>query len=111
MSNVTNTPGAVRPAAPVPQAAPPKQESRGLLSHVGDFFLGAGESIVDVGKGVLTMITHPIQTVKGIGYAVTHPAELVKAFTDPYTEAMAEGRPGKALGRGLVEIGSLFITG
>ncbi len=109
-NNIQTSPGA-RPAAPPPVAAPPKKEGRGLFGHIADVFIGGGEALLDVGKGLVTMVTHPIQTVKGIGYAVTHPAALYHAFVDPYTEAIAEGRPGKAIGRGIVEIGSLFITG
>lgn len=109
--SVSNNP-TVRPATgPVQPPAPPKKESRGLFGHLADVFIGGGEAILDVAKGIGTMVTHPIQTLKGIGYVVTHPASLVDAFVGPYSEAIAEGRPGKAIGRGIVEIGSLFITG
>ncbi|MEB3236103.1 MAG: peptidoglycan-binding protein [Candidatus Sericytochromatia bacterium] len=88
-----------------------EKEGRGLFGHVADVFVGGGEAIWDMAKGVGTMIAHPIQTIKGIGYAITHPAALISAFVDPYTSAIKEGRPGKALGRGIVEIGSFFIGG
>jgi len=88
-----------------------EKQGRGLFGHVADVFVGGGEAIWDMAKGVGTMIAHPIQTIKGIGYAITHPAALISAFVDPYTSAIKEGRPGKALGRGIVEIGSFFIGG
>lgn len=100
------TPLAGAPAAP-----------RGVLGHVADVFIGGGEALADMGKGLYTMIRHPIQTAKGMGVLltklVTDPGEGLKlighAFVDPYVRAFREGRPGLALGRGLVEIGSLFI--
>ncbi|MEB3298069.1 MAG: peptidoglycan-binding protein [Candidatus Sericytochromatia bacterium] len=99
---------------PVDEAGPVygrEPEGRGLFGHIADVFVGGGEAIWDMAKGVGTMIAHPIQTLKGIGYAITHPAALIGAFVDPYTSAIKEGRPGKALGRGIVEIGSFFIGG
>lgn len=125
--NQTSTRAAARPQAPTPST--PAEEidlqasaagtataeasgkpARGLVGHLADVFIGGGEAIGDMVKGIFTVITHPIQTLKGIGYVITHPASLVHAFVDPYKQAIAEGRPGKALGRGIVEIGSLFIT-
>lgn len=102
------------PAAAQSEAPKPK---RGLLGHLGDVFVGGGEALLDMGKGLFTLVRHPIQTVKGIGYLtaklVTSPKEglsmLGHAFVEPYKEAIREGRPGKALGRGIVEIGSLFV--
>ncbi|MGE5706980.1 MAG: peptidoglycan-binding protein [Bacteroidota bacterium] len=79
------------------------------LGFVGDVFVGGGEAILDMGKGLVNTVLHPIQTVKGLAYVITHPAALVHAFVDPYTKAIKEGHPGKAVGRGIVEIGSLFI--
>lgn len=101
--------------APAPTEAP--KPKRGLLGHLADVFVGGGEALFDMGKGLLTMVTHPIQTLKGIGTItaklVTNPKEglsmIGHAFVEPYMEAMREGRPGKALGRGIVEIGSLFV--
>ncbi|HEY9857001.1 MAG TPA: peptidoglycan-binding domain-containing protein, partial [Stenomitos sp.] len=130
--NQTSTRAAARPQTPPPSAQAQEQApvddsqalasaqgaasteaagkpSRGLLGHVADVFIGGGQAIGDMVKGVFNVIAHPIQTVKGIGYVVTHPASLVHAFIDPYKQAIAEGRPGLALGRGIVEIGSLFV--
>jgi nucleoid-associated protein YgaU len=84
-------------------------EGRGLFGHVGDVFVGGGQAIGDMISGIFTAITHPIQTLKGIGHVLTHPGELVSAMVNPYKKAMSEGRPGLAIGRGIVEIGSLFI--
>ncbi|MBO9540905.1 peptidoglycan-binding protein [bacterium] len=91
-----------------PQAKP--KEGRGLLGHIGDIFVGGGQAIGDMVKGVANVILHPIQTLKGIGYVITHPATLVHAFVEPYKQAIKDGRPGLALGRGIVEIGSLFVS-
>ena len=88
---------------------PAEPKERGLFDHIGDVFVGGGQAIGDMVSGVVTAITHPIQTVQGIGHVLTHPGDLVSAIVNPYQQAMAEGRPGVALGRGIVEIGSLFI--
>lgn len=96
-------------AQPTQAEAKPK-EGRGLLGHIGDVFLGGGQAIGDMVKGVANVILHPIQTLKGIGYVITHPASLVNAFVEPYKQAIKDGRPGLALGRGIVEIGSLFVS-
>ncbi len=96
-------------AAATPATTEASKSSGGLFGFVSDVFVGGGEAAWDMVKGVGTMIAHPIKTIEGLGYAVTHPAALVHAFVDPYAQAIAEGRPGLALGRGIVEIGSFFI--
>ncbi|HEY9898959.1 MAG TPA: peptidoglycan-binding domain-containing protein [Pantanalinema sp.] len=101
-----------------PQAGEAPHAKRGLMGHAADVFIGGGEALVDMGKGLLNVVTHPIQTLKGVGFLVTklvtNPVEAVgmigHAFVDPYMKAIKEGRPGKALGRGIVEIGSLFVS-
>lgn len=103
------------PPADLPAEAP--KPKRGLLGHLADVFVGGGEALFDMGKGLFTLVRHPIKTVKGLafitGKLVTNPKEglsmLGHAFIDPYMQAIKEGRPGKALGRGIVEIGSLFV--
>ncbi|HEY9766456.1 MAG TPA: hypothetical protein V6C82_08815, partial [Chroococcales cyanobacterium] len=90
----------------IPQEAPKKGLASKILGFVGDVFIGGGEAIMDMGKGLVNTVMHPIQTVKGLAYVVTHPSALYHAFVDPYTTAIKEGHPGKALGRGIVEIGS-----
>ena len=109
-SGATASGGTIAPT----EAPKPK---RGLLGHLADVFVGGGEALLDMGKGLMTLVTHPIQTLKGIGTItaklVTNPKEglsmIGHAFVEPYMEAIREGRPGKALGRGIVEIGSLFV--
>ncbi|MBO9540904.1 peptidoglycan-binding protein [bacterium] len=101
-----------------PQAGALAPAKRGVMGHAADVFIGGGEALLDMGKGLLNMVTHPVQTLKGIGVLVTklvtNPVEglsmIGHAFVDPYMKAVKEGRPGKAIGRGLVEVGSLFIT-
>lgn len=110
-------PAAAHAAAHAAGTAPTPAPKRGLLGHLADVFVGGGEALVDMGKGLFTMVRHPIQTLKGIGFItaklVTSPKEglsmIGQAFVEPYKEAIREGRPGKALGRGIVEIGSLFV--
>ncbi|HBN07566.1 MAG TPA: hypothetical protein DD435_02600 [Cyanobacteria bacterium UBA8530] len=80
-----------------------------ISGFAGDVFVGGGEAILDMGKGLVNTIFHPLQTIKGLAFVVTHPAALLNAFVDPYKTAIKEGHPGKALGRGIVEIGSLFV--
>ncbi len=109
------TPPGTKPLVAPEQTEAPKKRS--FLGHVADVFIGGGEAIKDMGVGLFTMVRHPIQTAKGIGFLVTKlvtdPKEgfsmLGHAFVDPYMKAIKEGRPGKALGRGIVEIGSLFV--
>ena len=103
------------PTAATPLAPKP---SRGVLGHLADVFIGGGEAILDMGKGLFTMVRHPIKTLKGLAFItaklVTNPKEglsmIGHAFVEPYKEAIREGRPGKAIGRGIVEIGSLFVS-
>ncbi len=127
--NVQNAQGGTRPlGATAPLAAQPTQPleqqpaKKGLfgeaLGFVKDVFVGGGEAVWDMAKGVGNMVLHPIQTAKGVAYLattlVTNPKEglsmLGHAFVDPYIEAVKSGHPGKALGRGIVEIGSLFVS-
>ncbi|MGE5707840.1 MAG: hypothetical protein ACM3YO_05880, partial [Bacteroidota bacterium] len=97
-------------AAQPPEEVKQKGFFEKALGFVGDVFVGGGEAILDMGKGLVNTVLHPIQTIKGIGYVITHPAALVHAFVDPYMEAVKSGHPGKALGRGIVEVGSMFVS-
>lgn len=119
----TSTPASTRPLTPPGTSSFADQafeafRQRGVLGTTSDVFVGAGEALWDVAKGFGSMIAHPIDTAKGIGTLVTKlvssPGEgfsaLGHAFTDPYLRAVQDGHPGKALGRGLVEIGSLFVS-
>ncbi|MEB3298704.1 MAG: peptidoglycan-binding domain-containing protein [Candidatus Sericytochromatia bacterium] len=90
---------------------------KGTGAFVRDVFVGGGEAVVDMAKGLWQVVTHPIQTAKGMGslaaMMVRNPGEglrtLGAALVEPYKLALKEGRPGKAIGRGIVEIGSLFL--
>lgn len=98
---------------PMGQTNPLRETGR----FVRDVFVGGGEAVVDMAKGLWQVVSHPIQTAKGIGslaaMVIRNPGEGLRtigaALVEPYTQAMKEGRPGKALGRGIVEIGSLFL--
>lgn len=122
-NNPTNSRAVTRPLTaagtkPLVDQAIEGVKRRGFFGNLKDVFVGGGEAIADMGKGLFTMVRHPINTVKGIafivGKLVTHPKEglsmLGHAFVDPYTQAIKDGHPGEALGRGIVEIGSLFVT-
>lgn len=88
------------------------------LQFVPDLFIGAGEGAWDMVSGMADMVLHPIRTAKGICYLATHlvtqPTSTLRllghALVDPYVQAWESGHPGQAIGMGVVEIGSLFIT-
>ncbi len=87
------------------------------LRFVPDLFIGAGEAAWDMAKGIGTLIFHPIRTAKGIWTLATklvsEPGTTLRAIgaalVDPYITAVKTGHPGRAIGRGIVEIGSLFV--
>jgi hypothetical protein len=85
----------------------------GFFSSVGggikDFALGAVDEVVDMGKGLWNVATDPIGTIKGLYHGITHPGELWDAFKKPYVEAWESGHPWRAIGRGALFVGSLFI--
>ncbi|MBM3270972.1 MAG: hypothetical protein FJZ01_25345 [Candidatus Sericytochromatia bacterium] len=89
-----------------------------LLHFVPDLFVGAGEAAWDMAKGVGTLIFHPVRTAKGMWTLATklvsEPGPTLKAIgaalADPYITAVQSGHPGRAVGRGIVEIGSLFVS-
>lgn len=79
------------------------------LGFVGDLFKGAGSELWDMAKGIGHLIRHPIDTAKGIWYGVTHPSELWDAFKKPFVDDWESGHPGKAIGRGIMFVGSLLL--
>ncbi|MEB3238002.1 MAG: hypothetical protein VKO64_10300 [Candidatus Sericytochromatia bacterium] len=90
-----------------------RTEEQGLGGFVGDVIVGAVQGAGDMVGGTIHMITHPIETVTGLAMLpvalLTRPGEVVKAFTEPYAEAVRQGRPGRAIGRGLFEVGSMLV--
>ena len=78
-----------------------------VLGFVGDLFSGAGAELVDMLKGIGNIFVHPIDTAKGLWYGVNHPGELWDAFKQPYVEDWENGHPGRAIGRGLMFVGTL----
>ena len=102
-------------SAPSGSGASPARpaSSESALGFVGDVFVGAADGVGNMVGGLANMVLHPIETIKGLVMLpitlVTKPGEVIGAFTEPYTEAVAEGRPGKAIGMGLVDIGTLFF--
>lgn len=98
-----------RPGFDAPFEPKPQKGMGGPLGFVGDVFIGAGEAVADTIVGAANLVLHPIQTLKNLVMLpvtlVTRPGALVAAFTEPFTSAIKEGRPGKALGRGIAEVG------
>ncbi|MBI6545829.1 MAG: hypothetical protein HY692_03485 [Cyanobacteria bacterium NC_groundwater_1444_Ag_S-0.65um_54_12] len=95
-----------------------KKTAKAALQFGPDVAVGAGEAMLDMAKGIGTLVRHPRRTGNGILYLAT---QLVKeprrtlgmlgyTLIDPYVVAIQAGHPGKAVGRGIVEIGTLFIT-
>lgn len=80
-----------------------------VAGFIGDFFAGAGAELWDMVKGIGTLIAHPVDTAKGLWYGVTHPGEFWEAFKQPYVEDWNNGHPGRAIGRGVLFIGSLVV--
>lgn len=89
------------------------QEGRGMLGEAGHQAVGvakgAGKAVWEMGEGLWHAVTSPIETVKGIGTAIAHPVDALNAATAGYQEAWAAGNYGEAVGRGIVDIGSMFI--
>ncbi len=83
----------------------------GFLSQVGGFFEGIWEGGKGLVTGVVHVVLHPIDTIKGIAHAVTHPGELWDALKKPYVEDWQSGNYGRAIGRGVFEVAMLLIPG
>lgn len=104
---------APRPGSEAPRAPEAKQGKGGILGFAGDVFIGAGEALADTLVGVGNLVFHPLKSLSHLAMVpvtlVTRPGTLVAAFTEPYREALKEGRKGKAIGRGLAEAGLLVF--
>jgi hypothetical protein len=110
VSAAASTPGGSTPGEPSPSPAPPAKKDKGW-----------GESALDVGKGVVvdglwgtvtgvwTMVTHPIQTAKGIGHAVAHPIQTGTAIKDGVVAAWEEN-PERLIGAGIFEVVTLPVA-
>jgi Flp pilus assembly pilin Flp len=82
---------------------------------------GWGQSALDVGKGVVvdglwgtvtgvwTMVTHPIQTAKGIGHAIAHPIQTGTAIKEGVVAAWEEN-PERLIGAGIFEVVTLPVA-
>jgi hypothetical protein len=122
----------------VGDANPPPD--KGALHQVGGFFKGAGGALWDMGKGLVGLgagalklslaseLAEGISDATGMnvyhGYSETqqaasqtakaiydHPGAIVDGITKPYKEAWGQGNYGEALGRGVVDVGGLFVGG
>jgi hypothetical protein len=111
------------PTAPTANASQPQPEPEkkdcSFLCHVGGFFKGVGEGVVDTVKGIGTLAWDGIKAAAGDQETRDKYAGLVNAFReDPWgtTKAVAgaivepivtdwkEGRYGEAIGRGVFEV-------
>lgn len=111
----------------------------GAAKAVGDMVSGIanmGLHPLETAKGVGTMLVHipfsPLKPLAGL-YEVAVGNQTIEescarsplddlggdldfwkgvggALIEPYQKALAEGRPGEAVGRGIVDIGSLFLN-
>ncbi|MFL9887739.1 DUF4150 domain-containing protein [Paraburkholderia agricolaris] len=122
----------------VGDANPPPD--KGALHQVGGFFKGAGGALWDMGKGLAGLgvgalkLSPASQMAEGLsnatglnvyhGYSETqqalgqtaqaiynHPGAIVDGITKPYMEAWGQGNYGEAIGRGVVDVGGLFVGG
>ncbi len=102
-----------RPGFDAPFEPKPQQGKGGALGFVGDVFIGAGEAVADTIVGVANLVIHPLASLSSLLKVpvtlVTRPSALVAAFTEPFTTAFKEGRPGKAFGRGIAEVGLIVF--
>ncbi|RMG37448.1 MAG: hypothetical protein D6732_06765 [Methanobacteriota archaeon] len=104
-------------------------DAKKAAGFVGDVAVGVGEGVVDTVKGLVSLAA-------GIGkstiiYAAidedgfmeqwdtniaiyetikSDPGSIVDAVVKPYKEDWENGHPGRSIGRGIWEIGSLFIS-
>ncbi|MBM3271286.1 MAG: hypothetical protein FJZ01_26935, partial [Candidatus Sericytochromatia bacterium] len=85
----------------------------GVATFACDLVLGAEGAVKDMVGGVLNLLKHPVSSLKGLALLpvtlITRPGDVARAFTAPYTEALSSGHPGRAIGRGVVEIGALVL--
>ncbi|MBN1123430.1 MAG: Hint domain-containing protein [Sedimentisphaerales bacterium] len=68
---------------------------------VKESFIGVGEGLVDVGKGTVNSVFHPVQTAKGVWGAATHPIETVKGLKETLSQKVSQflGDDPRAAGR------------
>lgn len=86
------------PIGPTPPPAPPRRRGplHGLgkaLKTAGDVGLGIGEGVIDSGKTVVTVVTHPRRTARGVGRLVTNPVDTLDALG---SQPRHEGKPGRS---------------
>ena len=104
-----------RPDFETAQKPGPQAPRKGALAFAADVFIGAGEAAADTLVGAVELVMHPLKSLKNLATVpvalVTRPEALAAAFKEPFTRAIREGRPGKAVGRGLAEVGLLVFGG
>jgi len=80
-------------------------EKRGYWGEVGQVFVGYKNAVVNTGKGIYTVVRHPIQTVKGLAKAASNPIDTAKTIAADYSEKMkSSAGMGEVLGEALLGI-------
>lgn len=102
-----------RPGFEAPLESKPQPRKGGVLGFAGDVFVGAGEAVADTLVGVANLVLHPLASIAHLASLpvtlVTKPGKVIAAFKEPYATAIKEGRTGKAIGRGLAEVGLIVF--
>jgi WXG100 family type VII secretion target len=98
------------PGSPGPAAAPARAKSGGgFWGGVKDFFGGIYAEGKDMVTGLYHMVTDPVGTAKALWHGITHPGELWDAFKKPFVEDWESGHPWRAIGRGVMFVGSMLV--
>jgi len=50
------------------------------FNDVTESMIGLGEGVGDVGVGLYNIVSHPIQTTRGIGYSIAHPIQTARGI-------------------------------
>lgn len=89
----------------------------GVLSVLGNFAKGVGQSVVGTVQGVATAIAHPIETAQGIGNAIAHPIATGEAIAGAIKQGYNDFKNGNAdvkaniLGKVVGEIAQIAVGG
>jgi len=79
--------------------------------HTGDFFTGASNVVEETVSDVWNTITNPVEAIEDTVYAIQNPGEVWETIKEPYQEPWNDGRPFEAIGRGVLEVGPVFLGG
>jgi hypothetical protein len=117
----------------LPEKSKEDTKEQGSSGFIGGVFKGFGRAGIDAVGGVVTLgkvviggVIHPSKTINWVGggvkYAVNHPAKAIKAvafdlptgiingITDPYKQAIKQGKYGEATGRFVFDAGMVLLS-